>query len=130
MVEWVDSMGFRHWMPEMIEEFDYTNFRAGLGFFAKEDSWLVCHHCCKGGDGNPDCEIRDCCQTRGVDLCFDCDEFPCSRTWIDPAMLRRARKYKQLGRAAWLQRQVEKATAGFEHHIGKCCTIKATKEAD
>jgi hypothetical protein len=130
MVEWVDSMGFRHWMPGTVAEFDYTNFRAALGFFAKDGSWLVCHRCCRGGDGNPDCEMRKCCQARGADLCFECDEFPCEKTRIDPAMLQRAERYKQLGRTAWLQEQVERAAAGFELHIGKCCTIETSEEVN
>lgn len=33
-----------------------------------------CKRTCKGG-GPPFCEIRKCCQKRGIEGCFECDEF-------------------------------------------------------
>lgn len=128
LAEWADSMGFRHWMPDTVDEFDYPNFRAGLGFFANKDSRLVCHRCCKGGDGYPECGLRKCCQARDVDLCFDCGEFPCDKTQIDPAMKKRAEQYRQLGPEAWLRQEVEKAGRGFEHHLGRFCHLRTSKE--
>jgi hypothetical protein len=84
----------------------------------------VCRKCCKGGDGNPECKIRKCCQKKGVDLCFECPEFPCGEVKDDKKMIARAREYKKLGRSEWLRRQVKKAKQGFELHTGKFYEIQ------
>ena len=35
---------------------------------------LRCKSACKGGGGNPSCAIRKCCQKKGFDGCWECDE--------------------------------------------------------
>lgn len=32
---------------------------------------------CKGGCGNPDCELRKCARERGLELCALCPDYPC-----------------------------------------------------
>ncbi|MBC7264031.1 MAG: DUF3795 domain-containing protein [Chloroflexi bacterium] len=128
LAEWVDAQGYQHWMPQELHEFDYREFRKGLDFFSKPDTWLVCHRCCKGGDGNPDCEIRKCCRERGLEICFDCDEFPCERVGEDPGMMERSRQYRALGKTEWLRQQVEKANRGFEGHTRKYYQMRATED--
>jgi hypothetical protein len=119
LAEIADSHGFQHWMPGEVEEFDYKEFRKGLDFFAIDDSWLVCAKCCKGGGvGPPNC-VRDCCIQHGVDICFECDEFPCKRVKGNAAILERAEEYFRLGREEWLRRAEERARQGFEFHTGK-----------
>ncbi|MBC7098361.1 DUF3795 domain-containing protein [Candidatus Bipolaricaulota bacterium] len=117
--ELADAHGFHRWMPSGVEEFDYIEFRKGLDFFASKGSWFVCTRGCKGGEGNPHCEIRSCCRGRGLGLCFDCGEFPCDRVKDDAAMIARAEEYRRLGRGKWLCLQVERAKAGYGHHTGK-----------
>lgn len=118
LAELVDASGCQYWMPTQIKDFSYTEFRKGLDFFQK-DSRVICRRCCKGGDGYPECEIRKCCEERGVDLCFECSEFPCSKIEGNTKMIERAKEYKELGREKWLHRQIEKAKKGYEHHTGK-----------
>jgi len=125
--EWVDTQGYQYWMPTEVKEFDYTEFRKALDFFSKKDTWLVCQKCCKGGDANPDCEIRKCCKNRGLDVCFDCSEFPCDKVRGDTKMIERAKEYKKLGKDEWLQQQIEKAKQGFELHTEKYYQIWAKK---
>jgi len=36
---------------------------------------LRCKRACKGGGGNPFCKIRICCEKKGIDGCWQCDEF-------------------------------------------------------
>ena len=36
---------------------------------------LRCKHACRGGGGNPFCKIRKCCQRKGYEGCWECDEF-------------------------------------------------------
>jgi len=46
-------------MPLEVKEFDYAEFRKGLDFFSREDTWLVCREGCKGGGGGPPDCVRD-----------------------------------------------------------------------
>jgi len=36
---------------------------------------LRCKNVCKGGGGPPFCQIRKCCQQKGIDGCWECEEF-------------------------------------------------------
>jgi hypothetical protein len=128
LAEIADSHGFKYWMPGKVKEFDYAEFRKGLDFFGRDDTWLVCRECCSGGGvGPPDC-VRDCCVEHGVDVCFDCDEYPCGRVEGDEAMLERGEEYHQLGQNEWLRRAEEKAVRGYEHHTSKYYQISIEQE--
>lgn len=111
-------------MPGEVQEFDYEQFRKGLEFFSKDDSWLVCHKCCPGGDGYPDCDIRKCCRERGYRICFDCPDFPCAKAKERTGMLERAEEYHRLGPDKWLASQVRKAGEGFELHLGRYVSLR------
>ncbi len=119
LAEIADSHGFQYWMPLEVKEFDYDEFRKGLDFFSREDTWLVCRKGCKGGGGGPPDCVRECCREHGVDVCFECREFPCGKVKEKNDMMKRAREYRRLGRKEWLRRQDEKARKGFEGHTRK-----------
>jgi len=126
VAEVADSHGFQHWMPNAVKEFDYTEFRKGLGFFGREDTWLVCQSCKAGGSGPPFC-VRECCKEHKVDLCFECEEFPCDKIVDSPLhamMIEHSKKYKKLGRKRWLQQSVEKAAQEFEFHTKKYYQVR------
>jgi len=127
MSELVDSHGYHHWMPFEVKEFDYNEFRKALDFFKKEDSWLVCWKSCRGGDGRPDCEIRNCCRDHDLRLCFDCKEFPCPKVKENAKMIEQASEYRKLGKEEWLRRQIEKAEQKFEAHTEKYYQVYANK---
>ena len=38
-----------------------------------------CHGCRSGGPQMPFCAARTCFREKGVDFCFECDEYTCSR---------------------------------------------------
>lgn len=126
--EWCDAQGFTHWMPGAVKEFDYGEFRRGLDFFAKDDSWLVCRKSCPGGDGFPECDVRRCCQERGHKVCFDCPEFPCPIAVRRPGILERAAEYRRLGPEKWLAAQAAKAREGFELHLGRYVSIRVAEK--
>jgi len=119
LAELVDSHGFHRWMPDVVKEFNYTEFRKALDFFSQKDTWLVCRKGCKGGDGRLDCQIRKCCKNHGLDVCFDCSEFPCDRVKGNTAMIEGAKDYRKLGKEEWLRQQIKKAKKGYEHHTKK-----------
>jgi hypothetical protein len=125
--EIADSHGFQHWMPGAVKDFNYTEFRKGLAFFSDTESWLVCRGSCKSGDGRPDCPMRNCCRGKGIDICFDCADFPCEKTGRNEGMSTRAREYKKLGKEKWLQAQANRAKQGMELHTGKCYQVRVVK---
>lgn len=125
LAELADGHGFHYWMPQEIKSFSYEEFRRGLDFFSDENSWLVCRNSCRNGDGNPFCEVRKCCQEQSLDICFDCNEFPCGKVADNERALERAKEYKELSKEEWLRLQVEKARRGYEGHTRKCYQVVA-----
>jgi len=124
LAEIVDGHGFHRWMPREVKEFDYAEFRKGLEFLGKADTWLVCRVPCKPNAVMARCRFRRCCERRGVELCFECDKFPCKR--VNKPMIERAKEYRKLGRERWLRQLVEKARQGFELHTNKCYCLSVT----
>lgn len=124
LAELADAHGFQHWLPDAVNDFDYSEFRKGLDFFADPDSWLVCKKTCKGGDGGPPFCVRECCKQQNLDICFECSDFPCEKTKRFQGIEKRAEEYKQLGREEWLRRRAEKANQGFEAHTGKYYEVR------
>ncbi len=121
LAELVDASGCHLWMPTQIKDFKYTEFRKGLDFFGK-DRKLICKKCCKGGyeiSQNPKCEIKKCCQENRLDICFECNKFPCSKVEKMTGMIEKAKEYKRLGKDRWLELQIKKAKEGYELHTGK-----------
>jgi hypothetical protein len=119
LLEWVDAQGYQHWMPDNVKDFSYDEFRKGLAFFAADDSWIVCHKCCRAGDANPECGIRNCCREKGLDLCQDCPDFPCEIARASRWAMAAKEEMDGLGREQWSISQVRKARDGFELHTGK-----------
>jgi hypothetical protein len=50
---------------------DYPQCYELLGEMVK----FRCKRSCRGGGGPPVCRIRDCCQKKGIDGCWQCDVF-------------------------------------------------------
>jgi hypothetical protein len=113
VAELLDAHGYENWLPERTDD-----LRKGLDFFGRDDCWIVCRLPCRKGTED-DCSIRTCCRDRGLELCFECADFPCDRFERKEVALERAREYRELGRAAWLRRRAEQAAKGFEHHTGR-----------
>lgn len=128
LAEVVDAHGFRHWLPDAVDAFDYAEFRKGLAFFAAPDSWLVCKRGCRDGSGGPPFCVRDCCREHKVDICFECEAFPCEKTRAFQGMAERAQEYRALGRVEWLRRQAERAERGYEAHTGVCYQVSRCSE--
>ncbi len=124
LAELVDAHGFQHWMPNLLKDFEYSEFRKGLDFFADPHSWLVCKRACRGGDGGPPFCIRECCMQHDVDICFECNDFPCDKTKPFKGIEKKAEEYARLARQEWLRRQAEKASQGFEAHTGKYYEVR------
>jgi hypothetical protein len=64
---------------------NYPAFKELLDFFAQAD----CRGCRKGDCLYPNCGVAACYKDKGVDFCFQCDEFPCEKNNFDPNLRQR-----------------------------------------
>ena len=63
----------------------YPSFKGLLAYLAQGH----CDGCRRGTCLYPNCGVTTCYQDKGVDFCFQCDEFPCERTNFDAHLERR-----------------------------------------
>jgi hypothetical protein len=66
---------------------DYPAFEGLLSYLAEGH----CDGCRQGTCLYPNCGVSTCYGEKGVDFCFQCDEFPCDKTNFDPHLERRWR---------------------------------------
>lgn len=64
---------------------NYPSFKKMLEYFVQAD----CKGCRKGDCKYPNCGVASCYKSKGVDFCFQCDEFPCEKTNFDPNLKER-----------------------------------------
>jgi len=76
---------------------------------------------CKGGCGDPECEIRKCAIAKELQVCAFCTEYPCERlvsfTRRYPFLLQNNDRIKEIGLEAWLAEQDELAAQGITNKI-------------
>jgi hypothetical protein len=63
----------------------YASFKDLLAHLTGGD----CDGCRKGMCKYPNCGVIDCYQKKGVEFCFQCDEFPCDQAHFDPDLKQR-----------------------------------------
>ncbi len=73
---------FSSFLPEFK---NYPQFESMLSCFAAPD----CQGCRQGACKYPNCGVVDCYRAKGVDFCFQCDDFPCDKTNFDPHLEKR-----------------------------------------
>ena len=82
---------------------DYPAFKDLLAYLAEGH----CDGCRKGACLYPDCGVSPCYEEKGVDFCFQCEEFPCDKTNFDPHLERRWRqmndRMKKIGVEAYYE---------------------------
>lgn len=86
-------------MPFFAAYKNYSKCYEVLGALVK----MRCKNACRGGGGPPFCKIRKCCQKKGFEGCWECDEFEtCEKLdFLKPnhgdAHIRNLRKIKKCG---------------------------------
>ncbi len=80
---------------------------------------------CRSGEcGAPFCAIRKCAQQRSMEVCWQCDEYPCRRVLGlakgYPMLLADNQRAKEIGWDAWLAEQEERARTGFAYVDIRC----------
>ena len=84
---------------------DYPQCYQVLGTMVK----LRCNKGCRGGGGSPACKMRICCQKKGIEGCWECEEFEtCQKldylnTNHDDALLKNLRIISKKGMEQFLQ---------------------------
>lgn len=85
--------GFENMAPRVADRFpvlrDYQGFVGILELFAG----AACAGCREGGSSLPFCAARSCHKEQGVDFCFQCAEYPCTRNSYPENMTQRWRAY-------------------------------------
>ena len=119
MREFADLYGFE-FRSEGV--FDFKEFMRGLEWFIEN---AKCPGCRQGG-GPPWYEVRKCCTERGLRICFECKEFPCSKikNYADPDTMDRYKRFKEIGFEKWVEEQAQKANEGYEIHLQKVASLK------
>jgi len=91
---------FSAFLPEFE---DYPSFKPLLTYFASPD----CKGCREGTCKYPNCGVVECYRQKGVDFCFQCDEFPCEKTNFDPHLKQRwiqmNQRMKEIGVEAYYE---------------------------
>ncbi|KAF0144216.1 MAG: CGCAxxGCC family protein [Nitrospirae bacterium] len=64
---------------------NYPQFKEMLDHFSE----MNCEGCRQGDCKYPNCGVAACYKQKGVDFCFQCNEFPCEKTNFDPNLKQR-----------------------------------------
>jgi len=119
-------------MRELADLYAFAfRFEGVFGFkqFLKGLEWFIDNARCPGcrlGGGPSWCEVKKCCTQKGLSVCFECKEFPCSEFKVvaDPDTMDRYERFKELGFEGWVEEQTRKANEGYEIHLRKVATLK------
>jgi len=103
--------------------FDFKQFLNGLDWFIENAG---CPSCQQGG-GPSWCEVKRCCLERGLRMCFDCEEFQCSKfkEYADTDTMDRYKSFREIGFEKWVDEQLKKAKEGYEIHLQKKASLKS-----
>jgi hypothetical protein len=86
----------------------YEEFLEVLSFFSGAD----CLSCRDGGSQLSFCSARVCFREKGVDFCFECDEYPCTRNRYPENLLQRWRtnndRMREVGVERYYQERLER----------------------
>lgn len=63
----------------------YGEFKQMLDYFASENCTGCRNEQCKLFKN---CGVRPCTQEKGLDFCYQCDDFPCDKTNFDPGLVK------------------------------------------
>jgi len=104
--------GWEYFGPQCIAGFnEFWSALEALGRMGQECKG------CRGGCGNPDCNIRKCAQDRNVTLCSSCEDYPCDHiselAKRYPNVISDGKRQQELGLDKWIQLQEQRCKTGF-----------------
>ncbi len=81
----------------------YPEFKELLAHFSQAN----CKGCRQGDCKYPNCGVTKCYKSKGVDFCFQCEEFPCAKSNFDPSLyerwIRMGKRMKEIGVEAYYE---------------------------
>jgi len=103
----VDEFGFAKLFKNDV---DRENLMLGISRITGSS---ICSGCKMEIRDDPEedrCQIRQCCASKGYDLCSECDDFPCELLTSNPGVIKfgcieNLREIKDKGFAKWLDEQ-------------------------
>lgn len=130
--ELIAAAGYAEWVPVYEDiDFSFADFQKGLEFFSDGEKGPYCQHPCKEGGGAP-CQIRPCAREKGVEICFECPEFPCDKlAWVlegHPDRLEDYGGFKELGWQGWIGFYWARGQKGYATSTGKYYTVATRKK--
>lgn len=110
--------GYEYWGVE-LEGFE--PFWKFLNRLVESESNCFCRN---GICGAPFCGIRKCARAKGIDICVNCQEYPCKKI-LGLAkgytmLLAEGKRMKEIGIDAWVKEQEERAKTGFAYVDIRC----------
>jgi hypothetical protein len=132
LMEIIKFAEFADWVPKFEKiDFNFDDFLEGLKYLCDEKAGPYCRAPCKEGGGAP-CKIKLCAKEKGIEICFDCEDFPCGHfSWLlekYPEKLEECKRYKKLGLEEWINFHLERAKKGYASSTKKYYT-QAKNEA-
>lgn len=104
------NAGFKDVLPFMPDGEAFWNFLKGMALEGTCES-------CRGGSGNPGCQVRICAKEKGIEICALCDSYPCERfreLFTGYPMLKEDnRLLREEGQEAWTKLQNERKAMGY-----------------
>lgn len=117
--ELIEAYNYPEWVPEYGGiDFNFNEFLKGLEYFIKDNSKCYGQVSCIKGCGMPGCKIKECAKKRSVELCFECDDFPCDnflqfgKEWRT-IMTKEHDILKKLGKDEWIKMHIQQAEKGY-----------------
>lgn len=93
---------------------DFKTFWSVLKRFSDFDK--TCPSC-REGCGDPGCKIRMCAEERKIDICPDCEEYPCEHIQAVaqryPNLISDGMRMKKIGVDVWIVEQEKRRKTGF-----------------
>jgi hypothetical protein len=93
-------------IPEAEVFWEFLNCMAGSG---------ICR--CHGSGGDVDCDIRNCANSKGIEMCVTCESYPCKR--FDPmfkkfpVLVKDNQLLRDRGMDVWMRFQEERSSGDF-----------------
>jgi Protein of unknown function (DUF3795) len=118
--------GYEYWGSEVPGFNDFWKFLGGL---MESESRCSCR---EKTCGPPFCGIRKCAAKKGIDVCTNCNEYPCDRilalSKAYPTLLADGKRMKDVGIEQWINEQEVRAKTGFAYVDIRCHPYEITNE--
>ena len=109
-------------MADLYNTCDFDEFLKGIKWLSSEEE--PCKGCRFGGGWSwwPDCPSRNCSVQKGVDFCFQCEEFPCQKLSEEPLIEHKKRiiatnkEIKSIGIENWIEQLKNRYLKSFTHN--------------